>query len=409
MRNKILTITIAVCFAAGAAQSLRAQGSNRISRATAGRGAGAGLRPSAAELAPLGQYAPQDLENLRAELLNIADAVRDFAAVAPPDAVDLAGLQEAKGQIQQMSYRDLNVLRQGISPSKVHARMARAREAIADYSKSAADTPKRTVKAMAYSDPTAFPISHAFCTSEQTRTPTAVILAADVVWFVADGVREFAQDACKQEAVVLGEGGNTSLACIAVDVIWIAAKAVDEGIHFCDDDFTGAVVDASYERLDDIHTDVNNLGTALNAVDTHLSGVNTEIDTRVGNVDTHLTTVNTEIDTRLTTVNTEIDGRLAAGDTHLTNVNADIDLKLANLATLVTTLIANLSSQVTAATNQLAAGEQQIMKLDLTPEGLRQLVGSILTCDGTTAKPCPSVLHMCPLGKCSWNSVGPLP
>src|SRR5258708_26063497 len=78
-------------------------------------------------------------------------------------------------------------------------------------------------------------------------------------------------------------------------------------------------------------------------------------------------------------------------------VNADIDLKIANLSALVTTLIANLSSQLTAATNQMAAGQQQIMKLDLTPEGLRQLVGSILTCDATAAKPCPNVLEHVPL------------
>jgi hypothetical protein len=398
MRNKILTITVAVCFAAGAGQSLRAQGSNRISRATAGRGTGAGLRPSAAELSPSGQYAPQDLENLRAELLNLADTVRDFAAGAPPDAVDLDGLQEAKAQIQQMSYHDLNVLRQGVSPSRVHARLVRARQAIADYSKSVADTPKRTVKAMAYSDPTTFPISHGLCTSsdgaDTHRISTSVVLAADVVWFVADGLREGLQDACKQ--TVLGE--NTSAACVPVDVIWIVAKAVNEGIHFCDDDLTGAVVDANYARLDDIHTDVNNLGTALNAVDTHLTSVQGDFDTRIGSLDTHLTNVNTEIDTRL-----------AAGDTHLTNVNADIDLKIANLTTLVTTLIANLSSQLTAATNQLAAGEQQIMKLDLTPDGQRQIVGSILTCDGTAAKPCPNVLNMCPSGVCSWNRVGPLP
>jgi hypothetical protein len=408
MRNKILTITIAVCFAAGVAQPLRAQGSSRISRTTTSSGGASTLRPGATEVSASGQYPPQVLESLRAELLDIADAVRDFAAGAPPDAVDLDALQQARSQIQQMSYRDLNVLRQGISPSKVHARLVRAREAIASYSKSTAEA-KRPIKAMAYGDTTAFPTSNGLCTSsdgaDTHRIPSSVVLAADVVWFVADGIREAAQDGCKQELVVAGEGGNGSTACIIVDSVWIAAKAVNEGIHFCDDDLTGAVVDANYARLDDIHTDVNNLGTALNAVDTHLSSVSTDIDTRVANVDTHLTNV----DTHLTNVNTEIDTRLAAGDTHLTNVNADIDLKLANLSTLVTTLIANLSSQVTAATNQLNAGQQQIMKLDLTPEGQRQLVNSILTCDGTAAKPCPNVLNMCPSGICSWNKAGPLP
>ena len=105
-----------------------------------------------------------------------------------------------------------------------------------------------------------FPNASGTCSSangaDVNRIPVGVVIAADVVFFVADGVREFAQDACKQEAVVLGEGGNTSLACIIVDTVWIVAKAVDEGIHFCDDDLTGNIIDANYARLDHIHTDL---------------------------------------------------------------------------------------------------------------------------------------------------------
>jgi len=49
-----------------------------------------------------------------------------------------------------------------------------------------------------------------------------------------------------------------------------------------------------------------------------------------------------------------------------------------------------------------------VMKLELTPEGQRQIVPAILSCDGTN---CPDVLTHCtgPGGRCSWNNVGPLP
>ena len=379
MRSKILTAIVAVCFAAGVIEPLRAQGAKRISRTAVRSGGMAGLAPTAAERDPSGQYAPQDLEELRTQLLNLADTVEQFAPLAPPDVVDLDSLREAKAQIQQMSVQQLNTLRQGISPSKITSRIQRAQQEIQTYKTSTrvekkANSPKIV-------DPSPLPVVSALCSgSGPNRIPVGVILAADVVFFIADSVRELAQDACKQD--VLGE--NTSLACVAVDVVWIAAKAVDEGIHFCDDDLTGNVIDTSYDRLADVHTDLYSVGTQL---DTHLT-----------NADTHLTNVNTDIDARIANL-----------DTHLTNVDTHIQTEFATLTSLVTTLIANLSAQLTAAENKLVDADFQIMKLDLTPEGLRQIVGAILTCDGTASNPCPNVLSMCPLGKCSWNDVGPLP
>jgi hypothetical protein len=54
----------------------------------------------------------------------------------------------------------------------------------------------------------------------------------------------------------------------------------------------------------------------------------------------------------------------------------------------------------------LAADLKQVMKLELTPEGLRKIVPAILTCTGSN---CPNVLANCPGTGCAWNSVGPLP
>ncbi len=390
MRSKILTIAVALCFAGGVLQPLSAQVSTKAPRSASRRQAVAGLAPTAAEQVPSGQYPTQALEELRAELLNLSDSVQEFADLAPPDLVDSDSLQEARVQIQQMPPQYLNALRQGISPSKLHNRLQLARTAVADYRKTAAAT---KVTGGAQRDTAGFPNASGTCSSangtDVKRIPTGVVIAADVVFFIADGVREFAQDACKQEAVILGEGGNTSLACIIVDTVWIVAKAVDEGIHFCDDDLTGAVIDTNYARLDHIHNDLAAVQGTANTIDSHLT-----------TVDGHLTTVNNQITTEFTAL-----------DTHVTNVDNHVANEFTTLSGLVTALVGNLSAQVTASTNKLVDGQKQIMKLELTPDGQRQIVPAILSCNGAPSGPttCPDVLLVCSAGKCSWNNAGPLP
>lgn len=369
------------------AQPLSAQNSRRISRSSGRGGSMAGLAPNGAEQITSGQYPPQALEDLRTELLNLVDSVQDFGAIAPAELVDTDSLREARGQIQQMSFPQLNALRQGISPSKLHGRLTAARTAVAEYSKGAPGQGK-DIASLVRRDSMGFPNATGFCGASTTRIPTGVVLAADVVFFVADGVREFAQDACKQEAVVLGEGGNTSLACIIVDTVWIVAKAVDEGIHFCDDDLTGNIIDTNYQRLDHIHTDLANT------------------DGRVAAVDTHLTTVDNRVAGEFVTLDSKIAVEFNALDTHLGNVDTRIAKEFTDLETRLTALLAGLSTQVTNASAQLVAGQRQIMKLELTPDGQRIIAPPILTCTGTN---CPNVLAACPGGSCSWNRAGVLP
>jgi hypothetical protein len=80
--------------------------------------------------------------------------------------------------------------------------------------------------------------------------------AADDVYFVAEGVRDVAQDACNEVVVVLGEGGNGRAACIITDAIYLAAKAVNQKLHFCDNDYAASTVAANYDRLGHIHSDL---------------------------------------------------------------------------------------------------------------------------------------------------------
>ena len=381
MRNKFLTtITVAVCLAAGAVQPLRAQEPGRFPRPAPAPRSGArfALAPDPAQQPPGGQHPLQSLEDLRSELLSLADSVQQFAALAPAELFDADSLQQARVQIQQMPAESLNTLRKVIDPAKLHDRLLRARAAVGQYSKSISGT-KMIAGSMPSFSP-GFPDANGFCTSangtDVHRIPTAVVLAADVIFFVADTVRELAQDACKQDVVVValgeGGGGNTSLVCTIVDTVWVIAKAVDEGIHFCDDDLTGAVVDANFARLNHIHDDLSAVQTGVNTVSTQVSNVGTQ----VSNVDTHLSTV----------------------DTHITALIAGLSSQIVTLQASV-----DLANQRLLKT---VAGELQIMKLELTPDGSRILVPSILTCTGSN---CPNVLALCPGGVCAWNNVGPLP
>src|SRR3989441_12454411 len=135
-------------------------------------------------------------------------------SLAPAELFDADSLQQARVQIQQMPAESLNTLRKVIDPAKLHDRLLRARAAVGQYSKSISGT-KMIAGSMPSFSP-GFPDANGFCTSangtDVHRIPTAVVLAADVIFFVADTVRELAQDACKQDVVVvaLGEGGRRS-------------------------------------------------------------------------------------------------------------------------------------------------------------------------------------------------------
>src|SRR6266849_10102602 len=131
MRNKFLTtITVAVCLAAGVAQPLRAQETRQIPRSAPRSGARFALAPDPAQQPPGGQHPLQTLEDLRGELLNLADTIREFAGLAPAELVDTDSLQQARVQIQQMPAQSLNTLRQAIDPAKLHDRVLRARAAV---------------------------------------------------------------------------------------------------------------------------------------------------------------------------------------------------------------------------------------------------------------------------------------
>jgi len=126
-----------------------------------------------------------------------------------------------------------------------------------------------------------------------------------------------------------------------------------------------------------------------------LKSANTDIDTRISNVST-----------QLTNVNTQITGEFSALDTHVTNVDNHVATEFGVLDAHLVTLVNQLTNQISQGTALLGADLKQVMKLELTPNGQKQINPAILTCTGTN---CPNVLANCPAAGCSWNDVGPLP
>ena len=149
--------------------------------------------------------------------------------------------------------------------------------------------------------------------------------------------------------------------------------------------------DASFHNTVTIYNGLkavsNNVSTISNNVSTTANNVTTLI-TNLANVGTSVSTVGAALATQIAGVDTDLAGRLVALDAHLV------------------TLVDLLKTQISQGTALLGADLRQVMKLELTPDGQKQINPAILTCTGTN---CPNVLAACPAAGCSWNNVGPLP
>jgi len=476
MKRQTFTMIAVVCVTAVVVtEPLRAQTPTRASVVSGSPGFS--IAPTPEETNPSGQYATSDLEDLRAQLLNLGDALEEWASLAPPGSVDFDSLHQAKANIQRMPYPQLNALRRGLSPSGIKSKIAPARAQFQALVAARAQQAKSSLSPRTITDSTTFPTISWFCqtsfssslsnnpsgygasggsgTSTSTTGPgitstgsdtnqnmtgitdpgsvrlgSAFILGADVTRFVADQIKEFSQDACKQD--ILGE--NASLACIIVDALAVIADAIAEGVHFCDDDLTSSVIDTSYLGIKDVHTDVVSVGntlegdinTSTSTISTNITtaqnniitNTNTDVSTAVTNINTNtntdvstaITNINTNTNTDVSTAVTNINGNTNTDvSTAVTNINTNTNTKIANLTTFVTTEFNSLSTQVGSSTNLLVAYLQQIMKLLLTPDGQKIIIPAILTCDGSVANPCPAPLAACGPNNCSWNRVGPLP
>jgi hypothetical protein len=117
------------------------------------------------------------------------------------------------------------------------------------------------------------------------RNDTEVLFAARLTYEVAQGIWSAASRACDEVIVVLGEGGNLSLACIPVDVVLFAARVTLDELANCDGDIDSAETEGTYERSAHLHDDVTMVDGKVDVLDGKVDIVDAKVDVLDGKMD----------------------------------------------------------------------------------------------------------------------------
>ena len=231
-------------------------------------------------------YPQDEIAETRSALIDLATSIKEMSQLAPGRfATDK--LDQAIAQLTEVPDEVLVKLSKALNPSMMREEIGAVRTTVSEYKMTlekrrewrasrgeiiAKSTPFPTATGNCSTitftvppAPTPFPGSTPIPTPNASpnatptpqefgpdRIPVGVILAVDIVYFTAELVRDLAQDACSQSVL----GFNAEILCTIVDIVYVAAHAFQFGVHFCEDDLTGNVVDASYQRLFHLHNDL---------------------------------------------------------------------------------------------------------------------------------------------------------
>ncbi len=266
------------------------------------------------------QYPPEELEQLRSMLLEFVDTVKEYSDLLLPDNPELGRkLDAARKQFEQYSPQQLYTLRATLNPAEMNARFGEARAALEPYRPALESIRQEKLQlsklqqssGMVQIESAGLPdrggpdaVCNAIPGVGTGRVSFAVTTAADAIFLTAAGIRAGLSRGCNQVLVVAGEGGNTSSACIAADVVYYAALAVRAKLTACDLDYTGRTVDANFSRLGHIHTDLENSVANDNTNKTAIiDNDNTNKTAIVNNDNTNTTTILTAIANSQTAIN----------------------------------------------------------------------------------------------------------
>ena len=295
------------------------------------------------------QYPPAELEQLRSKLLELVDTVKEYSDLILSENPELTGKLEAvRKQFEQYTPQQLNTYRAALNPAEMNARFAEARATLEQFRPALEAIRQQRREESKMQDSTgmklrestgiqtesaglpgrdgADPVCEALVGN--TRVTYAVTAAADVIFIAAAGIRAGLSRGCNQVLVVLGEGGNSSVACIAADVVYFVAVALRAKLLACDVDYTERTVDASFSRLEHLHTDLDNSVANDNTNKTAIiTNDNTNTTTITGNDNTNKTTILAAIAASQIAVNANTD----AGKNELLNLVLRTQIE-ANLA-----------------------------------------------------------------------------
>jgi hypothetical protein len=244
--------------------------------------------------------------------------------------------------------------------------------------------------------------------SNLVQTTAALNGTVTVAAIACGALPPIASNVCFAAVAVVGVAGAVSqglLADCSEQDGNVNAAEIDAGFHN-----TVTIYNAlgqATQGINTIQTDIANLSTTVN---TGFSNLNTSISNAVSSINsttnTDFSTLNTSISNAVLNINGNTNTDFTALNNNLNATATQIGVEIATLGANLTTLINQLSTQLTNSTDLETAQLKQIMKMQLEPDGLKAIVPAILTCTGAN---CPNVLNKCPSAGCSWNNVGPLP
>jgi len=333
------------------------------------------------------KFSEKELEEFRADLLNFVQAYKEVAAsLGMKKAVE--AFEKTEEQLRQLTLKQLDGFRNvlpdttklNISTQRMHdgvelQRLTNAVE-VSPFSRKSTKNTQGQSAGNFQIESAGFPdADYPSCGS--TRVSDTIIDASDTALFVAEGVRDAASRACGQVAVVLGEGGNGNLACIATDAIYLAAKVVNYGLHYCNDKIDGAEQGATYERLGHIHTDIESSVANDNSNKTAIiNNDNTNTTSITGAVTTATSTITANDNTNKTAIITNDNTNTA---NIIANSNANKGDVIINANTNTTTITTAISNAQTTIVNNANANATMLRDLILRT----QIEADLASTDGS--------------------------
>lgn len=308
------------------------------------------------------QFSIEELETFRADLINFVRAYQDAARlVGPGPAQKFNGIEE---QLLRLPPEQLNIIRSGLTDlKKLNGATRKLENAVAE-SKMRGDS-NVSQNAEITRNAADFPDAD-YPSCGTTKVDDAIIDASDTALFVAEGIRDVASRACGQVVVVLGAGGNGNAACIVTDAVYLAAKIINYGLHYCNDKIDEAEQSATYDRLGHLHSDLENSVANDNANATGIiSNDNTNKNTLLTNIASAKTDIITNDNNNKTAIITNDN---INKDTIVTNDNANktaiINNDNANKDTIVTA-IENAKTTIIVNAN---ANKDELVRLQIAAD-----------------------------------------
>ena len=352
--------------------------------------------------------------DVRGDLLAVADAVAQAGQTAAAAQLEEAVTALSDEELERVyGEADLAGLAQ------VFAANAEALETIGQMINAEVPFTAGGDKSPGFPDATGYPSRYLCPFSPERSNGDDLLIAVDAVKAAREAL-EAAQivwsglsRGCDQVAF----GTNTSLLCIPADIVLAAAElvvgiaeGVVEHLAACDAGVDSAEIEGSYERLGHIHWDLTAHDSDVsNQLSAHDADISSELATHDQELRSQLTTHDADVQSQLATHDQELKSQLATHDAVISSQLAthDVDLKsqLATHDADIETLLENL--QGTADENQrlikiYMSRQLEVMRLLITPTGLREINEDVLTCTGHDCPEYPAV-QLCPNGSLKWN------